>query len=74
MSINIKLSKAQLAKIIHSGGFLGKILGNMVGNLGQQVIIDLIVPLAQYILPKLVTKATSSIVGKFEKKKVDKEL
>ena len=27
MSTNIKLSKAQISKIIQSGGFLGKLLG-----------------------------------------------
>ena len=30
MSINIKLSKAQICKIIQSGGFLGKILGPLL--------------------------------------------
>ena len=32
MSINIKLGKAQLSKIIKSGEFLGKTLGNKMGN------------------------------------------
>ena len=32
MPTNTKLSKAQLPKIFQSGGFLGKTLGNMIGN------------------------------------------
>ena len=30
MSTDIKLSKAQISKIIHSGGFLGKLLGPLL--------------------------------------------
>ena len=30
MSTDIKLSKAQISKIIKSGGFLGKILGSLL--------------------------------------------
>ena len=30
MSTNIKLSKAQISKIIKSGGFLGKLLGPLL--------------------------------------------
>ena len=48
MSTNIKLSKSQLDEIIQSSGFLGKTLG----NLGKKVLLDLVVPLAQDILPK----------------------
>ena len=33
MSTDIKLSKAQLSKVIQSGGSLGKMLCNMMGNL-----------------------------------------
>ena len=36
MSTYIKLSKAQLTKIIQSGGFLGKTLGNMMSNLDKK--------------------------------------
>ena len=35
MSKDVKLGKAQLFKIIQSGGFLGKALGNVMGNLGK---------------------------------------
>ena len=37
MSTDVKLSKAQLAKIIQLGGFLG----NMMGNLGKKTLIAL---------------------------------
>ena len=50
MSTDIKLSKAQLSKIIQSGGFLGKTLGIMMGNLGKKALIDLAVPLAKLIV------------------------
>ena len=33
MSTNIKLSKAQISKIIHSGGFLGSLLSNVASSL-----------------------------------------
>ena len=38
MSTDIKLSNAQLSKMIQSGGFLR----NMFGNLGEKVISDLL--------------------------------
>ena len=64
MSTDIKLSKVQLSNIIHSAEFLG----NVIGNLGKIELIDLTVPLAKDILPKLATKAVSSVKEKFEKK------
>ena len=33
MSTNIKLSKPQISKIIHSGGFLGSLLSNVASSL-----------------------------------------
>ena len=67
----IKLSKAQLSKIIKSGGFLGKTLG----NLSKKVILALFalaVHLVKDVLPKLTNKATSSAKDKLEKKKKKK--
>ena len=61
MSADIKLSEAQISKIIQSGQFLGKTLG----NLGKKVLADLPVPLAKDVLPKLTTKATSFLSDKF---------
>ena len=39
----IKLSKAQLSKIIQSGGFLGNTSGNVMGNVDKKPLIDLAV-------------------------------
>ena len=64
MSTGRKFSKSQLAKIIQSGGFLRK-----TGNLGKKkVLLDLAVLLAKDVLPKLATKATLSLLDKFERK------
>ena len=65
MSTDIRLRKAQISKMIQSGGFLGKTLG----KLGKKVLLDLAVCLAKDVLPKLATKATSSVLDKFEKTK-----
>ena len=67
MSADIKISQAQLAKIVQSGGFLSKTLD----NLGKSVLLDLAVPLAKDVLPKLATKANSSVLDKFGRKWVD---
>ena len=61
-----------MSKIIQSVGFLGKTLGNIINNLGKKALLDLAVPLAEDVLPKLATKATLSLLEKFEKK-VDQE-
>ena len=55
-------------------GFLGKRLGNMMGNLVKKELLDLAVPLAKNVLPKLATKATLSVLDEFERKKLDKKL
>ena len=65
MSTDIRLSKAQISKIIQSRGFLGKTFG----KLGKKVLLDLAIPLAKDVLPNLATIATSSVLDKFEKKK-----
>ena len=63
----MKLSKAPLSKIIQSGGFFGKTLGNKMSNLGQKALLDLTVPLAKDVFLKLATKVTSSVLDKFER-------
>ena len=73
MSTNIKLIKSQLSKRIQSGKFLGKIFGNLFGKLGIKALINLVVSLPEDLLHKLATKATSSVLHKFEKKIVGKE-
>ena len=55
MSTDIKLSKAQVSKIIQSGGFLGSLLSKLAG-----LLIKVAVPLAKYILAPLGIKAAAS--------------
>ena len=45
-----------------------------MGNFGQKALIDLVLPLAKYVLPDLTTKETSSILYKLERKLVEKGL
>ena len=65
--MDIKLSKAQLSKIIQSGHF-GKTIDNIMSNLGKKALLDLAAPLAKDVLLKLVTKTTQSVLDKFERK------
>ena len=44
MSTDLKLSKAQVAKIIQSGGFLGSLLSTLAAPLTKVAI-----PLAKYV-------------------------
>ena len=57
MSTDLKLSKAQISKIIQSGGFLGSLLSKLAGPL-----MKVAVPLAKNILAPLgITAAASAI-------------
>ena len=57
MSTDIKLSKAQISKIIQSGGFLGSLLSKLAGPLMKVAI-----PLAKNVLAPLgITAAASAI-------------
>ena len=57
MSTDLKLSKAQISKIIQSGGFLGSLLSKLAGPL-----MKIAVPLAKNILaPLRITVAASAI-------------
>ena len=57
MSIDLKLSKAQVSKIVQSGGFLGSLLRTFVGPLMKVAI-----PLEKNILAPLeITAAASAI-------------
>ena len=49
LSIDIKLSKAQLSKMIQSGGFLGRLLGSLLKT-GLPLIKNVIKPLAKSVL------------------------
>ena len=54
MSTDIKLSKAQISKIIQSGGFLGSLLSKLAGPLMKVAI-----PLAKNVLTPLGITATA---------------
>ena len=61
---DIKLSKAQIKKIIISGGFLGKLLSKLAGPLTKVAL-----PLAKNVLAPLgLTAAMSAIDGSIQKK------
>ena len=65
MSTDIKLSKAQISKIIQSGGFLGSLLSKLAGPLMKVAI-----PLAKNVLAPLeITAAASAIDAGIQKKK-----
>ena len=64
LATGIKLSKAQIKKLIQSGGFLGKLLSKLAGPL-----MKVAVPLAKDILAPLgLTAAMSAIDGSIQKK------
>ena len=61
---DIKLSKAQIKKIIQPGGFLGKLLSKLAGALMKVAL-----PLAKNVLAPLgLTAAMSAIDGSIQKK------
>ena len=63
-SIDIKLSKAQLSKMIQSGGFLGNLLGKLAGPL-----MKVAMPLAKNVLTPLgLFAAMSAFDGSIKKK------
>ena len=64
MSTDLKLSKAQISKIIQSGGFLGSLLSKLAGSLMKVAI-----PLAKNVLPPLgITAAALAIDAGIQKK------
>ena len=64
MTTDIKLSKAQIKKLILSGGFLGKLLSKLAGPL-----MKVAMPLAKNVLePSGLTAAMSAIDGSIQKK------
>ena len=64
LATDIKLSKAQIKKIIQSGGFLGKLLSKLAGPL-----MKVAMPLARNVLAPLgLTAAMSAIDGGIQKK------
>ena len=64
LATNIKLSKAQIKKLIQSGGFLGKLLNKLAGTL-----MKVVMPLAKNVLaPLRLTTAMSAIDESIQKK------
>ena len=64
MSTNLKLYKAQINKIIQSGGYLGSLLSKLPGPLMRVAI-----PLAKNVLAQLgITAAASAIDAGIQKK------
>ena len=64
LATDIKLSKAQIKRIIKSGGFLGKLLSKLAGPLMKVAI-----PLAKNVLALLgLTAAMSAVDGSIQKK------
>ena len=59
LSTDIKLSKAQLSKMIQSGGFLGKLLGPLL-KAGLPLMKSVIKPLAKSVLLPLGLTAAAS--------------
>ena len=68
MSADLKLSKAQINKIIQSGGFLSKLLGPLLKT-GLPLIKNVIKPLAKIIsIPLGLTAAASAADAGIHKK------
>ena len=64
MSTDLKPSRAQISKIIQSGGFLGSLLSKLAGPLMKVAI-----PLAKNVLaPLRITAAASAIDAGIKKK------
>ena len=64
MSADLRLSKAQISKIIQSGGFLGSLLSKLAGPL-----MKVATPLAKKVLAPLgITTAASAIDAGIQKK------
>ena len=64
MSTDLKLSKAQISKIIQPGGFLGSLLSKLVGPL-----MKVAAPLSKNILASLgITAGASAIDAIFKRK------
>ena len=64
MATDLKLSKAQIKKLIQSGGFLGKLLSKLAGPL-----MEVAMPLAKNVLAPLgLTAGMSAIDGSIQKR------
>ena len=73
--MDIKLSKAQLTKIIQSSGFLASVISNLgkfCKSLGKEALSKVAAPSAKGVLPGLVSliasNAASNVLNKFERR------
>ena len=66
MSADIKLSKAQISKIIQSCGSFGSLLD----NLGSKALKNIYIHLARENLPGSVSNLTSNAINKIERKRI----
>ena len=64
-SVDIKLSKTQLSKMIQSGGFLGNLLSKLAGPL-----MEVAMPLAKNVLGPLESSAAMSAIDRSIKEKM----
>ena len=69
MSTDLKLSKAQISKIIQSGGFLGRLVGPLLKT-GLPLIKNVIKPLAKSVLIPLGFIAAASAADAAIHKKI----
>ena len=69
MPADIKISKAQISKIIQSGGSFG----SWLGSLGNKAITNIAIPLARDNLAGLVSNLISNAINKFERNICGKE-
>ena len=70
MSTDLKLSKAQISKIIQSGGFLGRLLGPLLKT-GITLMKNVIKPLAKSaLIPLGLTAAASAADAGIYKKNI----
>ena len=73
MSTGLKLSRAQISKIIQSGGFLGRLLGLLLKT-GLPLIKNVIKPLAKNVLiPLGFTGGAQQHMQEYIKKYLDLE-
>ena len=64
MSTDIKLSQAQISKMIESDVYFG----SWLGDLGKKMLTKIAFPLARDNLHELVSNLTSNAINKFERK------
>ena len=64
MLTDIKLSKAEISKMVQSG----ESFGSWLGNLGQKQLTNVVIPLARDNLPRLISNIASKGINKFKRK------